>query len=211
MGNNISGLKDADLQAFLTKMTTGLDGRVTNYGVTAAEFTALENASSGFNDAVIYSDTTETAMRGATQQKRTKKRTAVQQATGLSKKIYANAAVTDQMLAEIGLEPRSSGGARQTPKTPLDFLAIPGTNTAVEFRWKRSGNPGTAIFVLQKWSDGAWVTFALTNKTKTKVSGFPVGTSERFRVLAQVNDEVSEPSNEFVIWPGSEDGLRLAA
>lgn len=212
MANKISNLTDAQLAGLLTNMTNGLDGRVTAYGLTAADFTALQNSTSLFNDAVVFSETAEAARKSATQQKKTQKRSTVGVASGIANRVYANPAVSNQMLAEIGLTPRSQGGTRSAPKTPLDLIAAPSANGYVKFTWKRNGNPTRAVFNLQQWQNGAWITISALTRVSETLGGFAPGIEQRFRVVAWLNGQQSQPSNEFTIYDeGGSEVLSLAA
>lgn len=211
MPNNFSNLTDAQLIAALTSMVNGLDGQTAIYGLTTADYTALESDAGQFNSSVESATLAEDARKAATANKRTRKSAAVTRLGNLAKRIYGNPAVTNEQLANVGLAPRSTGGTRQTPKTPLDFLALAGVEGQVNFKWKRNANPRTAIFVIQQWQSGSWATIALTNKLNVTLTGFPLNVTARFRVLAQVNQEASLPSNESVIWPSEEGAFTIAA
>lgn len=212
MSNNIKNLTDAQLLALVSTMQNGLDSNLAAYGVTTSEFTVLETDSGNFNTAVIESDNLDAAKKAATQNKRTRKTKLGTTATNLAKKIYANVAVTDQMLAAIGLSPRASGSTRTTPKTPTDFIATPQTNGEVNFKWKRNGNTAGVIFNIQQQTENGWITIYATSRVREKLMGFPSGVEAFFRVTAQVNGQTSGPSNEAVIYAeGSSTTLEVAA
>lgn len=211
MSNNFTKLKDPELLGLLNTLVTNLDGQTTAYGITSADYTNLETNAGIFNTAVQEWDIADAARKAATQNKSTRKTSTVTFISNLAKKIYANTAVTDQMLANIGLAPRPVNGGRTTPKTPTDFVASTEVNGDVKFSWKRNGNSMSAVFNLQQWSGTEWVTIAAVPRTRITLSGFPIGEAQTFRVFAWLNNLQSAPSNAFTIYNNPSQSLEVAA
>lgn len=204
MPNRFRNLTDAQLLGTLRVLADTLQAQGEEYGLSPGEIAALNEATETFRSDTLEATLAEARRRAATERKRASREIAVERISNAAQKIYANLNVSNTMLADAGLAVRPDRGHRQTPKTPVDFIAIPDALGQIQFKWDRSGNSQHTIFVIQQRQGNRWENIALTTKTKLTVPDFPVGVEATFRVIAQINQRQSVPGPISIVWPNAQ-------
>lgn len=206
-------MSDAELQTLAVQMDSILKSGYAPYGVTVGQSGALEAAKDGFGADLADVAAKKAAFRAAVEGKMAQRTSLTEVISTISAVIYNNPAVTPEMIAALGLQPRATSRAKQTPKTPLELLATPFANGDVKLVWKRGENSYGAVYVIEtKIGSGAWTQVFSTTKTRTTLEGFTPGTAVWFRIRATRNGLWSSASNDAPIYaPAPEFELHLAA
>ncbi len=201
MNTNFENLTDAQAATVANTMKTAITGDEPAYGLLPADTTALNGDLVDFNKAINDAAIARAASLAKTQDKEAKRTALNQELSELAKKIYATPTVTNMMLAEAGLSPRSTARTKVIPVPPSDMVAKAFSNTSVSLSWKPNGNKYGVTYIVETQAEGGEWTF-LTNTTKCKISvdGFEPGVSAWFRVRASKNDLTSLPSDSAAIY-----------
>lgn len=213
MSNNIESMTDSQLQALATQMDSILAVTYAAYGLTAANATALTAADSTFTTGLTDVAAKKAAYRSAVQSKLSDRANLTAIMSTIIGSIYLNPAVSPEMIAALGLQPRATTRPKQTPKTPQNLLASAYANGDVKLTWKAGENTYGAVYVVEtKVGAGDWTQVSTTTKTRMTLGGYAPGTVTWFRVRAARNDLLSGPSNDSSIYaPTALVELHLAA
>ncbi|HMS55910.1 MAG TPA: fibronectin type III domain-containing protein [Fimbriimonadaceae bacterium] len=191
-----------------TTMRDDLTVAFADYGLTAAQATALSDAVNQFVSDRFEVEAKRAEFRSAVEAQRASRHALLSQMGQIAAAIYNNPAVTPAMIAELGLVPRDTKPTKAVPRVPQNFFVVPSADGSVALRWNRSGNSKRVTFVVEtRRADGDWSVLTITNKTKVKSTGFPPGEEAWFRVYATVNDRTSPPSASSTIYPSGSQSL----
>ncbi len=213
MSNNIESMTDSQLQALATQMDSILAVTYAAYGLTAANATALTAADSTFTTGLTDVAAKKAAYRSAVQSKLSDRANLTAIMSTIIGSIYLNPAVSPEMIAALGLQPRATTRSKQTPKTSEELVATLTGTGEVKLVWKRGENTYGAVYVIEsKIGNGVWTQVSTTTKTRIILEGFPPSTAAWFRIRTTRNGLWSSPSNNASIYaPEAEFALHIAA
>lgn len=196
MANDYHQLPDAKLDSFFNQFLTVVGVNPTSYGMTAGNITSLTTVEEQFADSVTVVTSTRAAAKAATQQRDANRQSAIDQFAYYFANIYNNPSVTDAMIAEAGLAPRDGSRTKKVPYQPANLAATPSPSGSVTLTWDANGNTWGATYVVECQAAGAetWTFLGTSTKRRETFLGFTPGVETWFRVTAQRNGEVSEPS-----------------
>lgn len=208
--NDYTKMPDGVLHGKVEEASTVLIEQYADYGLTEVEIEILGDTNSEFGTDISLATTLENDRKAAVATKNSKRAELISAMSTVAKKIYANPAVDDAMLAKIGLSPRPVYGTRTTPKTPTNLTATTSGDGVVVLKWSRNGNSSSAQFtVWSKGSTGDWTSLASTNKLKITLDS-PAGVFKMFRVTSTVNNQTSLPSDQVSIYGSGSSSTTLS-
>jgi hypothetical protein len=206
-------LSDAELQSLANQMDAVLTTSAASYGVSGAQATTFNGASSDFGVALVDVTAKKAALASSVQAKDTDRGELLDNISLIANIVYNNPAVTPAMIAALGLAPRSTTRTLHQPKTPENLLATPYASGNVLLKWSRGENVYGAVYVIEaKGETGDWEQVWSTTKTRVTLTDYTPGVPMWFRIRATRNNQISTPSNESPIYhAGSSMSLSLAA
>lgn len=207
--NNLGKLPDVILHQRVGEATTVLIEQFASYGLTEDEVEVVDDANSQFDERINTAALLENDRKAAVAAKDAKREEVLDSFLPIVKKLYANPAVSDQMLAKIGLAERPTMGRRSTPQAPTQLDAVAFANGSVKLRWNRNGNTTATVFTI--WAStpaGGWAQAWTGTTTRVTLNGFTPGVERSFKVTASVNNRTSADSNVETIYFGG-DGVEL--
>ena len=213
MANQYARLNDETLTLKLTNTSASLLEDLSPYGVSEEEVLALQDLSADLQTAIALQIAAENFKLAATTGKLAAREDAIQTASNLVAKIYANPEVTDTMLAKIGLAQRPKY-ARTRPLIPVtSFFAKAFETGEVKLKWNRNGNSASVIFVVEAQTepDGPFQYIVSTSRTRVTLRNYAPGKRVTFRVFATRTDAKSSPSNVAIIYGDASYSLFAAA
>jgi len=171
-----------------------------DYGVSTTQLNAVHTGGTTLNTDLTAVTNAKAQYHATVQAKDAEQKVLVNSIAALAKTVYANPAVTDAMIAALGLAPRKSP-SKNTPVQPLSLTATPNADGTVKLKWNRNGNASTIIFVIETSADGShWDLVKATNRTSYTAFGFDPGVLAWFRVTATTSTASSAPSTAVAIY-----------
>lgn len=212
MPNIYNSLSAAQLVQLATTMDTILKGPGgAAYAVPAGQVTSLETTKTSLSNGIQTASDTKAAYHAAIQAKAVSKHGLVGSIAAIAKTVYANPAVTDTMLAAIGLAPRPSTRTRHDPLTPTMFIATPSVDGNVAMQWNKNGNVAFTTYLIEQLGANGWFFVKSVSGSRALLSGYAPGTTVSFRVVAWRVGVSSAPSNVSTIYPAGGEQFELQA
>lgn len=211
--NKIDTMSDSALQNLAGQMNTVLKTSAASYGVSTTQATNLDGDNTNFGTSLTNVTAKKAAAKAAVQGKDAYRAELLDSISVIANVIYNNPAVTDEMIAALGLQPRAKTKSKITPKTPGTLTASPYPDGNVFLKWGRGDNPYGVIYVVETSTDGStWTQIGSATATKLTVSGYAPGVGTWFRVRATRNGLSSPASNLAPIYvPGGGAGFLSVA
>jgi hypothetical protein len=213
MANEYNNMTDAQLQSLATQMDSILATGFASYGLTAPQAAALTAATTGFGGSLANVASKRAALAGAVQGKDANRGTLLENISGICVVIYNDPSVSDEKIADLGLQPRATTRTLHPPYTPQTLLATPYATGNVLLKWSRGQNLYGAVYIVETRSEtGDWEQVYSTTRTRITLTGYTPGIPAWFRIKATRNGQTSTPSNESPIYhEGGGMQLQLAA
>ena len=209
MSNHLSKQPDVILHQRVGEATTVLIDQFASYGLTEDEVEVVDDANSEFNSRINTAVVLENDRKAAVAAKDAKRDEVLDTFMPIVKKLYANPAVSDQMLAKIGLAERRKPRYRTAPQTPTQLDVVASANGSVKVRWNRNGStPATVFTIWASTPTGGWAPVWNGTRTRVTLTGFTPGVERSFKVSASLNNQTSADSNVETIYFGG-DGVAL--
>lgn len=205
--------RDDALAAQGVNLASNVDAQASSLGLTTPEAADLEAKANAFVADLQAKTAAEQAYRKAVADAKASAADLRRTMGILNRKVQANPSVSDALKLQVGF-PVYNPNAPATPKTPLNLTANIEGQSSVLLRWKRNGNPSTAIFrIEQQLLSGPWTQIGTTANLRFRFSTTSPGTPMQFRVIAQVRTLTSTPSATAGLWSSdeSEGNFELAA
>lgn len=214
MANDFSRLSDAELSKVADIVATALAADPSGYGIVAGDATSIASRLSQFDTSVNAFVVAETALRAASEAKKSWRSLLLSTLGKVSNKVYAAELATNEMLAAAGLSIRETPTAI-LPKKVLDFIATPNADGTVKLKWERNGNKYGVLFVIEMRPDATaeWEQLLSTQRQSITVSGFTPGVRAEFRCIATNRGLSATPSDIDTIYEdqGESFNLQVAA
>ena len=204
---------DSELVAAAATFASVANSNSTILSLSPGDITAISAASTTYGTGYGAMVTARDASKAATQVKSNNRKALLALYRTYAKKFYANPAVPSNLIAALGLPVHEGGRTPVVPVPPADLVAVGESNGDNGLKWKRNGNAGSVVFLLEESLDGAvWSLFGMTKKTKFTHTDQVPGTTKYYRVRGSANGIISSPSNSAVVYPlGLGAELHLAA
>lgn len=186
MSNDFSKKTTSQLAVLGANVAGKLAGQTNPYGVSAPTVAALTAINTALPLAINAQLTARAAEKAATEQKHVKRATMIGVLSDVATAVYANPAVTDEMLFALGFEPRPTGRSQpKAPVAPTGLMLSPRMDGTVKLTWSRNGGAYRTVYRIETSADGVTWSFLDTTTCASYVAtGFAPGTSAWFRVVA---------------------------
>lgn len=169
-----------------------------------AELSSIDAA----RDAYVFALDNVAAARalsmGATATKNTEKGDLLDIVSLFANQFQSNPAVSDELIAELGLVVRGEGGGT-VPLYPADGLTATGCSNGVNaLKWQANGNEPGTTYLIQAAYDGTtdWEYVDVTTKTRYDDGDQTPGRSVLYRIIAKRSDDQAPPSNVAALYSG---------
>ena len=194
--------KDTDLQAWTQNFLAVANANLASLGLIAGDVTPVSTDKTSFDSAIINNNTKQAEAKAATQQKNTVKTNMGTKIRVLVRKIQANPAVLPQLKAQLGITVGDAVPTPLVPQQPTELVANPSASGINKLQWNRNGNPFGTTFIIESQENVAlpWVFAGTTTKSTFEHTGQIPGKMLFYRVKAQRNEQLSEPSNVAVVY-----------
>lgn len=212
--SNIFKSTDSELIAATSTFQSVATANSAALGLTPGDLTTLTGLSTAYTTGYNAMITSREAAKAATQTKSTARKNLIADLRVLAQKIYANPAVSDALIAQLGLPVHDSSRSKVIPVSPASLVVAGFANGENKLTWKRNGNANSVVFWLEESiGDGNWALFATSTRTTFVQQNQTPGTMKYYRVRATANGLVSAPSNEAVVYQNGSGNpaLHLAA
>lgn len=204
-------MPDSTLYNTANQAYTIINGALIAYGCNAAQMTALSNGKTALDASITAWETKRAALEAETQTKLAARQSTIDALISVANTIYANAGVTDAMLANAGYAIHDSSRSTVIPQPVITFNVTPDGSGNAFLKWGRNGNPQGVMFVIEQSPDGtAWTQVQTTTRAKATISGLVIGVPTWFRVRATKSDISALPSDPISIWNPNGEGFQLA-
>ena len=196
--------KDTDLQAWTQNFLAVANANLAPLGLVAGDVTPVSTDKTSFDTAITNNNTKQAEAKAATQQKNTVKTNMSTKIRVLVRKIQANPAVLPQLKAQLGINNGDTVPTPLLPQQPIELVANPSASGVNKLQWNRNGNPFGTTFIIESQENVAlpWIFAGTTTKSKFEHTGQIPGKMLFYRVKAQRNEHLSEPSNVAVVYAG---------
>ena len=196
--------KDTDLQAWTQNFLTVANANLAPLGLVAGDVTPVSTDKTSFDAAITNNNTKQAEAKAATLQKNTVKTNLSGKIRILVRKIQANPAVLPQLKAQLGITVGDAVPTPLVPQQPTELVAMPDASGVNKLQWNRNGNPFGTTFIIESQENVSlpWFFAGTTTKATFEHSGQIPGKMLFYRVKAQRNEQISEPSNVAVVYSG---------
>jgi hypothetical protein len=195
--------RDEAFLLWLEQFLSNCDNYQSALGLTAAQLSSLTNANAEFDAGYHGLLSARLACDNALQFKDTSRVAAEAVVRKIAQQLRANPNVSNALLAQLGLDPRTKP-SRQAPlndPTLLTATVNPDAGT-VTLSWKPNGNRKGTSYVIERLDtvEGVWTPVSLSSRTRETLDNIVAGVQETYRVRAARRSELSNPSNPFTIY-----------
>lgn len=182
--------------AWITNFQTVAAANAAALGLDPAELTSISDAKTQFNNAFAAQEAARAASIGATGLADQEWRQALDLVAAFNAQFQAIPGISPELLGELGLNVPGGGGGSVPVYTPSDLSALGCSNGVNSLKWKRNGNEGGTVYVIEAAYDGTNDWQIVDNATRTKYdhTGQEPGRFVRYRVTAQRGTTKSNPS-----------------
>lgn len=196
--------KDEQLATLMLQQVPVIIANAATLGVDPADIDALSAAYSSFNTSIGAAATAKANAKATVTAKNKNKQSARALLRQYAKIWRASPAVSDQLLNQLFLAPKSTPGTQTPPTTPTGLTFSATGNGQITLRWKRNGNRQGTTFLIQTSdsASGEWNTFEATTKTSFVYNGTP-GVAVWFRIIARRDGVSAAPTLPVSVWAGS--------
>lgn len=191
--SDLRKLSDADLSNQCTFIATTISGSPSTYFLTAPQASSLEDAATLFATSVADLPAARATFETALETKDGLRASTLELFGQLLNLVYAQPAVTPEILTTLDLTPRSTSKTPVVPVTPTTLVALPNVDGTVKVSWKPNGNKYGVVYELEvsDMDESNWAVVASVTKKSVTLEGFEPGVPKFFRVRATKNGEES--------------------
>jgi hypothetical protein len=188
---------DSEAIVFFDRAIDALELTPANYGIVAADATALRTSLEAFDDSYNAAQDAENSRVAAVAEKNTARAAFEAAFRPLVQQLQVNPAVSDESKTVAGLPIRDLVRTISAPVAPVDLVAVEMSGGAHELAWLSNGNaPGVQYVVEAKTGlAGDFSLVDVVTTTTFRRSGQTPGVRVDYRVRARRRDQNSEPSN----------------
>ena len=196
--NNFS---DGALEAWFANFVDVANTNSAVRGLGLPEIAALEAARDDYEAARTGRANAAAAAIAATVDKNNNRTAVLALVGGYNAEWQADSAVSDLIIADLGLTVHDETPSTIGVFTPLNFVASGDGNGAVKMKWSRNGNVwGCAFLIEVSYDDGAtWQVSSSTTQAKKTLTGVTIRPTA-FRVRAERNGQISAPSSTSTVY-----------
>ncbi len=188
---------DRACQAFVERVTAAIEAAPGDFGLTAADATALRGKQTTYSDALDGTDAAQAAARVAVTAQDKARMDLEAFLRPLIQRAQLNPVVTDATKVAAGIPIRDKIRTSTAPIPPLALVATPAANGTCGLKWGANGNASGIQYVVERKQAPAteFTTVDVVPATSWKDSAAPAGTHCEYRIRARRGGVTSEPSN----------------
>ncbi|MGE0001096.1 MAG: hypothetical protein AB7F50_07330 [Fimbriimonadaceae bacterium] len=193
-----------ELSAMLTTFAAVAAANAGALSLDPAEITAINTQKTDLTNSLNDQLTAQAAASGAVAACSQELEDAVALLSRYNAEFKANPAVSDELIAQLGLPPRSQGGGSIPVYVPINLAALGCSNGVNSLRWKSNGNASGTTYIIECAYDGTQdfdMIDAVTVLKYDHEDQVP-GRQAEYRVIAKRTAERSAPSNTAIVYSG---------
>ena len=194
-------LSNSSFRDLLNSIFTTGSGRAEEFGLTEELIDEAKSRGGVINTKITKQVTTKAAAKAATTDLNLQRKSDNEFVSGLKIAMRAARVPADKFVA-MGFDADDLTVSSIAVQSPAD-LSVKGVSNGINtLKFNRNGNKQGTIFLIEaKIGDAAeWTIVATTTKTGFEHKGQKPGVKVLYRVRAQRGEEISEPSNEAVVY-----------
>lgn len=195
-------LSNSKFRELLDKILEKADGNAADYFLTQSQLDELKTVKTTLTNEITDQTTKQAAAKAATQKLGQTRKGADKLVSLVKKTMKANSKFTADKYVDLGFDADDLTPSAIAPQTPLDLSVTGFSNGTNELKFKRNGNKTATVFIIEaKIGDAAsYSIIGTTTKTTFRHTGQKPGLKILYRVRAQNGDQLSEYSNEAIIY-----------
>ncbi len=188
---------DREAVAKIAAVLVALAAAPVDYGVIAADVTALQAKLDDFSAALDGADAAKAAAQIAVSDKDGARKALEEAFRPVIQQIQTNPAVTDAKRVTAGIPVRDNVRTFSAPVAPTDLVAVGDASGFNSLKWKSGGNASGVQFEVERKVAGATAFSRVDVVTATtyKDSEITVGQHAEYRIVARRGAAKSTPSN----------------
>jgi len=204
-------LSKPELRTMMQNFTTVATANSVVLGLTPGQVLEIGGQNTLFNTSLNDQTAAQAAARGAVSDCTTERNDTVDLLSRFNGIFKANMAVSNELLALLGLPPRNQGGDHLPVFAPTNLAGLGCSNGVNALTWERNGNFPGVNYVVEAAYDGGTVWEIIDVVPTTKMDHFDQtpGREVAYRVYAKRRNIKSPPSNTAIIYQGGGQNLML--
>lgn len=197
-------MSKAELRAMMQTFTTVATANATPLGLSPAQISEIGGQNTLFNTSLNDQTAAQATARGAVADCTTERSDTIDLISRFAAIFKANPAISDELIAQLGLPPRNQGGDHLPVYDPTNLSALGCSNGVNELKWNKNGNFAGVTYVIEAAYDGTTDFEIIDLSTTTKFEHFDQtpGREVVYRVFARRRNIRSGYSNTAVIYAG---------
>lgn len=200
-----------ELRVMFNTLSTVAAANTGALGLSPAQLTEIQNQNTLFATSVTDQQNAQAAARGAVADCTTERADSIELIGRYAAMWKANPAVSDELIAQLGLPPRNQGGDHLPVFAPADLAALGCSNGVNSLKWNRNGNFSGVSYVIEAAYDGTtdWEIVDVSSLTKFDHADQVPGREVAYRVYARRRNIESAPSNTAIVYLSGGGGEAL--
>jgi len=208
-------LTKPELKVMLQTFQTVALANAATLGLTPANLSEISGRNTAFGSSVSDQQNAQAAAKGAVADCTAERDTSITMIGKYNAIFQANPAVSDELIAQLGLPVRNGSGDHLPLYAPTELSAIGCSNGLNSLKWKRNGNLPGVSYVIEAAYDGTedWEIVDVVSTIKFDHTGQTPGRPVAYRVFARRRNERSAPSGVASIYgngSGQSQSLKVA-
>lgn len=193
-----------ELVGMVTTFASVAAANASQLSLDPAEITGINTQKTDFTNAVNDQLAAQAASAGAVAAANQEKADTVALLSQYNAEFKANPAVSDELIAQLGLPPRNHGGGSIPVYVPANLSALGCSNGVNALRWEANGNAQGTTYLIECAYDGTqdWEIVDASTVLKYDHEGQTPGRPAEYRVSAKRSSDRSAPSNTASIYSG---------
>lgn len=193
-----------ELRTMMQTFTTVATANSATLGLSPGQVTEISGQNTLFNTSLNDQVAAQATARGAVTDCTNERTDTIELIGRFSAMFKANPAVTDELIAQLGLPPRNQGGDHLPVYDPTNLSALGCSNGVNQLKWNKNGNLAGVTYVIEAAYDGSTDFEIVDLSTSTKFEHFDQtpGREVVYRVFARRRNIRSGYSNTAVIYAG---------
>lgn len=204
----------SELRTMMQTFTTVATANSAALGLTPGNLTEISGQNTLYNTSLNDQTAAQAVAKGAVADCTLEKKDTVDLLSKFNAIFKANPAVTDELIDQLGLPPRSDGGDHLPVFVPTNLAGMGCSNGVNSLKWANGGNAKGVNYVVEASYDngGTWEIVDVVTTIKMDHYDQTPGQPVSYRVYAKRRNLKSAPSNVATIYQsGGGQALNLQA
>jgi hypothetical protein len=197
-------MSKSELRVMMQAFASVAAANAATLGLNPANVTEINNQQTLYAATVTEQQNAQAAARGAVADCTAEKADTIELIGRYAAIFKANPAVSDELIAQLGLPPRNNGGDHLPVYDPANLAATGCSNGVNKLNWERNGNFPGVTYLIEAAYDGTtdWELIDAVSKTRYEHTDQTPGREVSYRVFAKRRNLKSGPSNTATIYLG---------